>query len=247
MMRVIIIDDEPLAIRELVAMLAKFPDVDVVDTARDVHEAKVKIEQSKPDLIFLDINMPGQSGFDLLEALDDVPYVVFVTAYDQYAMQAFEVNALDYILKPINKDRLQEAIQKVARVKAAQEQRKRSPIAASTDPNVLTPHRKLFLKDGEKCYFVEVSEIFLVESVGNYVRIHFGNHRPLIHRSLSYVDERLAAADFFRADRQHIINLRYIESIRPQINNTLEVTLRSGHQIELSQRQSVRFKELMGL
>jgi two-component system LytT family response regulator len=246
MMRVMLIDDEPLAIRELTAMLARFPAIEIVESAREAKDARQKIERLKPDLLFLDINMPGMSGFELLESLEDVPHVIFVTAYDEYAMQAFEVNALDYILKPVNMDRLHDAIQKAERAVAHQQQRRQQPIA-NLSSNVLSPHRKLFLKDGEKCYFVEVSEIFLVESVGNYVRIHFGNHRPLIHRSLSYVDERLAAADFFRADRQHIINLRYIESIRPQINNTLEVTLRSGHQIELSQRQSVRFKELMGL
>ncbi len=235
--KTILVDDEPLALAELGAMLRKHPDIEVVDTAANAVEALAKINEQKPALLFLDIHMPGKSGFDLLEALDEAPRVIFVTAYDQFAIKAFEVNALDYILKPVNPERLAEAIEK---------------IKSQIDPpseigSRLSIDKRIFIKDGENCFFVPLAEVFLIESVGNYARVCFGDKRPLLHKSLNYLEEKLPDTHFFRTGRQHIINIHFIKDIRPLFNNALQVEMQNGATIDISQRQSVRFKELMGV
>ncbi len=235
--KTILVDDEPLALLELQTMLYKYPEIEVIDTARNALEAVQKANTLKPDLLFLDINLPGKSGFDILQELEEVPLVIFVTAYDQFAIKAFEVNALDYILKPINTDRLKEAIEKIRKQvvqnKPAEEQ--------------LTIDKRIFIKDGEHCYFIPLKEIFLIESVGNYARMYFQNKKPLLHKSLNYLEEKLPQSYFFRTDRQHIINTDFITSIAPFFNNSLQIELKNDIKIEISQRQSVKFKERMGI
>lgn len=233
----ILIDDEHLAIAELQTMLKKYGDVEVVDTASNSEEAAEKINERKPQLIFLDINMPGKSGFELLEDLDEVPHVIFVTAYDQYAIKAFEVNALDYILKPVNTTRLADAIEKV----------KRQISNTKSLENRLTIDKRIFIKDGELCFFVPLEEIFLIESVGNYARVYYQNKKPLLHKSLSYLEDKLPESHFFRAGRQFIINTHFIKNINPFFNNTLQVEMLNGQKIDISQRQSVKFKDMMGI
>jgi two-component system LytT family response regulator len=235
--RTILIDDEHLAIAELTHMLALHADIEIVGKAQDADVALQLIKSEKPDLIFLDINMPEKNGFEMLAELDETPQVVFVTAYDQYAIKAFEVNALDYLLKPVNKERLEDAITKVKK----QLQREKET------PETLTIHKRIFIKDGESCFFVPLINICLFESAGNYVKVLFDKKKPLLHRSLNYMEERLPANYFFRANRQHIINIEFIKEIIPFHNNTLRVTLSNGMEIDISQRQSVRFKELMGV
>ena len=235
--KTLLIDDEPLALLELQAMLKKHTDIDVIDTAENTVTALEKINTLKPQLIFLDINMPGKSGFDLLEELDDAPLVVFVTAYDQFAIKAFEVNALDYILKPINPDRLSEAIEKI----------KKQLSLLKSKESKLSIDKRIFIKDGDHCHFVPLADVFLIESVGNYARVFYQNKKPLLHKSLNYLEERLPDTHFFRADRQHIININFIKNILPFFNNTLQVEMHNGVKIDISQRQSVKFKELMGV
>ncbi len=235
--KTILVDDEHLALAELQTMLKKHADIEVVDTALNAMEAATKINEQKPQLIFLDINMPGKSGFDLLQDLDEAPYVIFVTAYDQFAIKAFEVNALDYILKPANTDRLTEAIEKA---------KKQISHIKSTE-NKLTIDKRIFIKDGELCFFVPLEEIFLIESVGNYARIYYQNKKPLLHKSLSYLEEKLPDSHFFRAGRQFIINTHFIKNISPFFNNALQVEMQNGTKIDISQRQSVKFKDMMGI
>lgn len=235
--KTLLIDDEPLAIAELQSMLKKFSFIDVMDTALNATEAVDKINQHKPDLIFLDINMPGKSGFDLLADLDESPFVIFVTAYDQFALKAFEVSALDYILKPVNPIRLQDAVEKMRKKISIQQQ----------PENKLGIDKRIFIKDGEHCHFVPLAEIFLIESVGNYARVYYKDKKPLLHKSLSYLEEKLPETYFFRAARQHIINLNFIKNITPYFNNTLQVELQNGTKVDISQRQSVRFKEITGI
>jgi two-component system LytT family response regulator len=235
--KTILIDDEPLAIAELQRMLQKFQFIEVIATATNANDAIDKITKHKPDLIFLDINMPGKSGFELLESLDESPFVIFVTAYDQYAIKAFEVSALDYILKPINPNRLEEAVEKL-----------RKKITVQQQPETkLSIDKRIFIKDGEQCHFVPLSDIFLIESVGNYARVYYRDKKPLLHKSLSYLEEKLPESYFFRAARQHIINISFIKNINPYFNNTLQVELQNGTKIDISQRQSVRFKEITGI
>lgn len=234
-----IVDDEILAIRELETLLIPFPKMEVIGKSERVSKAIDDINKLKPDLIFLDINMPGMDGFELLGKLDEVPEVIFVTAYDEFAIKAFEVNALDYILKPINPDRLKDTISKV--------EKKLKDSALSTSQDKLGLDKKIFIKDGEKCFFVPIKDIFLLESEGNYVKVYFENKKPLLHKSLTYMDSRLPEDVFFRANRQYIINLNYIRNIEPYFNSTLLIEMQNGQKIDLSQRQSVKFRDMTGV
>lgn len=240
--KAIIIDDERLARNELKKLLQDYGDIEVIDEATNVDEGIEKIETLNPDLIFLDIQMPGKTGFDLLAEVEKAPKVIFTTAYDEYAIKAFEVNALDYLLKPIEPKRLSDAIQKLHA-----ELFKENVGIAGVNRGPLTEYDQVFVKDGERCWFVKLGEIRLFESVGNYAKVFFGTNKPLILKSLNALEERLDDRMFFRANRKHIINLRWIEKIEPYFNGGLIVDLKGGEKIEVSRRQTVKFKEMMSL
>lgn len=240
----IIIDDERLARNELKKLLADYPEVEVIGEAANVDEAVKLIEELTPDLIFLDIQMPAKTGFDLLAELDTVPSVIFTTAHDEYALKAFEVNALDYLLKPIDPKRLADAIQKLIVIDEREEATNES---RTENRSFLSDNDHVFVKDGEKCWFVKLSEIRLFESVGNYARVFFGPNKPLILKSLNSLEERLDPKTFFRANRKHIVNLRMIEKVEPFFNGGLLLEIKGGEKIEVSRRQAVRFKEMMSL
>jgi two-component system LytT family response regulator len=244
--RTIIIDDERLARNELRKLLQEFGDIEVIDEASNALEGIEKIEQHNPDLIFLDIQMPGKTGFDLLEELDRSPKVIFTTAYDEFALKAFEVNALDYLLKPIEPKRLSDAIQKLHQ-EESRESTSSNGSAISTRTTLLGPEDQVFVKDGERCWFVKLNEIRLFESVGNYAKVFFGANKPLILKSLNALEERLDEKIFFRANRKHIINMRWIDKIEPYFNGGLLLELKGGEKIEVSRRQTVKFKEMMSL
>jgi two-component system LytT family response regulator len=242
-MRAIIIDDERLARTELRKLLQDYPEVEVVDEAANADEGITKIDTLQPDLVFLDIQMPGKTGFDMLAELERAPHVIFTTAYDEYALKAFEVNALDYLLKPIEPKRLADAMQKlhVAEVK------ENHILPENFNQSILTEVDQVFVKDGERCWFVKLSDIRLFESVGNYAKVFFGANKPLILKSLNALEERLDPKTFFRANRKHIVNLRMIEKIEPYFNGGLLLELKGGEKIEVSRRQTVKFKEMMSL
>ena len=237
----IIIDDERLARNELKKLLEQHPEIQIIDEASGVDEGVEKIELARPDLIFLDIQMPGKTGFDLLGALEKAPKVIFTTAFDEFALKAFEVNALDYLLKPIDPNRLSDAIQKL-QTELALEQ---ASLLGGSVRGPLTEADQVFVKDGEKCWFVKLAEIRLFESVGNYAKVYFSTHKPLILKSLNALEDRLDEHVFFRANRKHIINLHWIEKIEPYFNGGLLVELKGGEKIEISRRQTVKFKEMM--
>lgn len=239
-MKALIVDDERLARVELRRLLSPFKEIKIVGEAVNAEDALNKITELRPDIIFLDIQMPGKNGFQLLEELDSVPTVIFTTAYDEYALKAFDYNALDYLLKPIEPKRLEESIKKIFEKRA-------KDTAAEEHPEKLTEDDQVFVKDGEKCWFVKLANIRLFESEGNYVRLYFEDNKPLILRTLNYLDERLDSKTFFRANRKHIINLKWIESISPWLNGGLLVKLKGGHKVEVSRRQSVKFKDIMSL
>lgn len=243
MKRAILIDDERLARNELRKMLADYPEIEIVDEAGNVQEGLEKIDAHNPDLIFLDINMPGKTGFDLLQELDHSPYVIFTTAYDEYAVKAFEVNALDYLLKPIDPKRLADAIHKVSELL----QKEKQNIQEAAQKGRLADDDQVFVKDGERCWFVQLREIRLFESVGNYAKVFFGNNKPLILKSLNALEERLDEKVFFRANRKHIVNLRMVEKVESYFNGGLLLELKGGDKIEVSRRQTVKFKEMMSL
>jgi two-component system LytT family response regulator len=248
LLRTLIVDDERLARDELQRLLAPYDAVEVVGTAAEADEAEAAIATLTPDLLFLDVQMPGASGFDLLERLDAVPHVVFATAYDEYAIEAFEANALDYLVKPIEPQRLDEAIERV-RARAAETAPR--PVASdasqSGDPPTLTAEEQVFVRDGDRCWFVRLAEVRLFEAAGNYTRLYFDDETPLIDRSLRYLEQRLSPQTFFRASRQHILNLQWVEDVAPADGNKLQAVLADGHTVELSRRRAKAFENKMHL
>lgn len=244
-MRVLVVDDERLARKELISLLSQNDNIEILGEAPNVDEAKEKIVSLQPDVVFLDIQMPEKTGFDLLEELDFVPLVVFITAYDEFALQAFQVNALDYLLKPIEPDRLTETLKKLE--KKLEELKKEEELEVDVPKDKLSLNDQVFVKDGDKCWFVKLANVRLFESDGNYIKVYFEKNKPMIHKSLNALDERLDEKSFFRASRKHIINLSWVESIEPWFNGGLVVTLKGGERIEVSRRQAARFKDLMSL
>lgn len=234
-MKAILVDDTRLARQELHFLLKNHKDIQVIGEAENADEAKQLIEELKPDLVFLDIQMPDKDGFELLEMLDEVPQIVFTTAYSEYAIKAFDYNALDYLKKPITEDRLAVALQRV------RENLERVEIPK----DVLGEHSQVFVKDGEKCWFVTLEDVRLFEIWDNYTRIYFNEHKPMIPKTLQYMESRLDPKVFFRANRQQIINMKWIDKIEPWFSGTIRLYLKDGTEVEVSRRQTSRFKELM--
>ncbi|QCP14980.1 response regulator transcription factor [Pseudoduganella umbonata] len=231
-MRVLIVDDERLARAELRRLLAAHPGIDIVGEAANAEQAVVQVAALQPDLLLLDVQMPGASGFDLLQALDTTPEVIFTTAFDQYALQAFEVNALDYLQKPIQATRLAAALQRAAL-------RLGMPAAGGA-----AAPRKLFLRDGERCWFVALDRIRLFESEGNYTRVYFDDARPLMLRSLTQLEERLDAQRFLRASRRHIVNLAFVERMTANDTGGFDLLLPGDVTVEVSRRRAAQIRSL---
>lgn len=233
-MKTILIDDERLARKELSTLLKEYDFIDIVDECANADEAIVSIKKHKPDLLFLDIEMPEKSGFDLLEELEEIPQVIFVTAFDEYAIKAFEVNATDYILKPVDPKRLDQLMSKLEKPKKKMD---------SEQSSKLSYEDQIFIKDGDNCWFVKLSEIRYFESVGNYVKVYFGENKPMLLRSLNKIEERLNEKEFFRVNRKHIVNMTWVEKVDNWFSGGLKLTLKNGEEIEVSRRQSQRFRE----
>lgn len=231
--RVIVIDDERSSREELKRMLKGYPDFEVIGEAAHADEAKEQIEAKHPDVILLDIQIPEKNGFDLLESLHEAPVVIFITAFNEYAVQAFEMNALDYLMKPVREERFAKAIEKV-----------RSSIHARS---AAPANRQLFIKDGDKCYFVRMSEIYLIESLDNYSRLYFNDKKIVLKRSLRQWEDMLDANLFFRISRTEIINTNHIQQVYQQPTGRLSIQLKTGQLLEVSNRQSVKFKNANGI
>jgi two-component system LytT family response regulator len=230
--KTVIIDDERLARQEVKRALVDYPEFVIVGEANNVDAAIPLIESEQPDLLFLDIHMPKKSGFDLLEELTTVPEVIFTTAYNQYAVKAFEVNALDYLVKPLREERFAKAIEKV-RKELSEKEKIQEPFSM---------HHKIFIKDGEQCYFVPLTDIRLIKSLDNYAQLFFHDKKPMIKRSLNLLAEKLDPKVFFRINRSQIVNTEYIKEIHPYFKNKLQLILTTGEELEVSSRQSVKFK-----
>lgn len=242
--KTIIVEDSRLARNELKELIKVYAEIEVIGEAENVDAAFAMINEMKPQLIFLDINMPGKDGFQLLEMLDDVPVTVFTTAFDEYAIKSFEYNALDYLLKPINEKRFGDAVLKIKdKIENAGANAENKTVAN----HLLTEESQIFIKDGEKCWLVKIGEVFLFEIVGNYTRVYFKDSKPLIYKSLNQVEERLPETVFFRANRQQVINLKYIKSVDNWFNGKLKATMNDGTEIEISRRQSALFKDMLSL
>ncbi len=244
-MKALVIDDEPLARAEMRRLLRAHPDIEIVGEAADADQARAAIKRTAPDLLFLDVQMPEETGFDLLVSLGEgVPPVIFTTAFDQHAVRAFEFGALDYLVKPVEPERLALALERV---------RHRSPdtVITTADSAValprLTPTEKVFVRHNDRCWFVALEAIRGFESDGDSVRLWLADATPTLHRSLAQLEERLPAELFFRANRSEIINLRNVERVEPWFSGTLKATLTGGRTVELSRRQSQLFRDRLGL
>jgi len=224
--RAIIIDDERGARQELIRMLKGYPKVIVLGEAANADEAEKLIMLLKPDLIFLDIQMPGRTGFDLLETLDHIPEVIFVTAFDSFAVKAFEVSAMDYLMKPVREERFKNAMDKAI-----------GKINGEDEPSV-------FVKDRDKYQLIKWKDVHLIESVENYARLFFGKEHVLLKTSLNKLEENSDCQRFFRASRSILFNLDYINLVKKDIEGTL-VVLKTGEQIRISERQAIKLRNLI--
>lgn len=242
--KTLLVDDERLARNEMRRLLSSFDEVEIVGEAANADEAVSEIKKHRPDLLFLDIQMPGKTGFELLEDLDFAPLVIFVTAYDEYAIKAFEVNALDYLLKPVDEEKLKTALEKAKKDLLPAQQTAEDK---TQDSRVLREDERVFLKDGDKCWFVSLKDIRYFESNGNYVQVYFDDQKPLVLKSLNKLEEKLSEKQFFRAGRKFIINLSYIEKVEPSYNGGLLVVMSDKRQIEISRRQAAKLKDQMSL
>lgn len=237
----VIVEDSRLARNELKELLKAHKEIELLGEAPNVDEGFKLINETKPDLLFLDINMPEKNGFDLLEILDDVPITIFTTAFDEYAIKSFEYNAFDYLLKPINQKRFTSSIEKIFEKYSA------SLPSESKSESALSLDKQIFIKDGEKCWLVKIQDVFMFEIVGNYTRVFFENNRPLIYKSLGQVEEKLPNDVFFRANRQQLININHVKKVVSWFNGKLKIEMNSGDEIEISRRQSYLFKEQLSL
>ena len=254
-MRALIIDDERLARSELRRLLADHPQIEIAGEAANAAQARRAIDDLEPDLLFVDVQMPGETGFDLLASLDSVPLVVFTTAYDEYALRAFDVSALDYLVKPIDPKRLARTVDRLldARRDASDAaptdptaERRTEERSEGSDPRLSVFHR-VFVAEGDRSWLIELGRIRLFQSEGDHTRLYFGDERALISRSLNQLEARLDERAFFRANRSQIINVRAVREIHVWFGGRLLAELEGGHQVTLSRRRARAFRELMSV
>lgn len=234
-MRTIIVDDERLAREELKSLLSKYGEIEIAGEYKNALEARLAIETQKPDLVFMDIQMPGESGLELLRSIANPPRTIFVTAFDEYATKAFEVNAYDYLMKPIDPDRLDEVYSRLTEENKTPSSVENSSILKAGDP--------ILVRDGDRVWFIKIDQVRYFESEGNYVKVHFDKFKPLILRSLNSLEERLDDKLFFRVNRKFIVNLNHVVNIENWFNGGLQVELSCGTKIEISRRQTIKFKD----
>lgn len=244
-LKAVIVEDSRLARNELKELIKAHQEIELLGEAKNVDEAYKLINETKPDLLFLDINMPEKDGFELLEMLDEVPITVFTTAFDEYAIKSFEYNAFDYLLKPINQKRFSSSIDKLIEnaQKESQKLLSEETVNEVLKEETLNLEKQIFIKDGEKCWLVKIKDITLFEIVGNYTRVFFDGNKPLIYKSLAQIEEKLPSHVFFRANRQQIINIHHVKKVISWFNGKLKIEMQSGEEIEISRRQSYLFKE----
>lgn len=236
--RAIIIDDERLARNDLKSLLADYPSIEIVGEADNVPSALKLIQEKTPNLLFLDIQMPGETGFDLLEKIDQPVQVIFVTAFDEYAIQAFEVEAIDYLLKPVNPDRMKKTIERLGHTEDTQLATKRQLDISDT----------MFLTVNTHPRFVRISSIICIQSAGDYVEIVTSDGKKgLVQKSMTEWEERLPENYFCRIHRSTIINLEHIVRIEEWFNNAYRVYLRNIETpVEMSRRYAVKIKNKLG-
>lgn len=234
-MKALVVEDSRLAREGLLRMLGKFSELDVVGSADHPSTAMTLIAETHPDVLFLDIHMPGESGFDLLEKLDYAPKVIFTTAYSEYAYRSFDYNPVDYLLKPVSPERLADAVQKL---NAPDEE-------ANSRDEPLEISSKMFIKDGDDCHLVTLSSIRYFESCKNYVRVFFDDQNAFVKKALNTIEARLPTRNFFRVSRQYVVNLHEIQAIDESIGDGYDLTMSDGRVLEVSRRNAAELKKLL--
>ena len=234
----VIVEDSDLARFELKALLGEFDDINVLGEAADIEEAKALIEHLDPDLVFMDIDLPGGTAFDILSALSVVPKLIFTTAFDQFALQAFEHNTVDYLLKPIKHTRLQKALAKLNITQHSEGHKEASHLTKPLDMA-----QSFFVKDSEKCHLIQVKDVSYIEALGNYSRIHYDGKVVTHSASLSSIENKLDGNYFFKISRSCIVQLSCITHIEPWVSGGYQITLNDGAVLEVSRRQAAKFKQ----
>lgn len=248
-MKVAVVEDSELAREGLVSMLASYPDLELICAADHTDTALEVLKDTAADALFLDIHMPGSSGFELLASLGYSPLIVFTTAYSEYAIRSFDFNTVDYLLKPISRQRLEQAIVKLRRQYAALSNTSRSQFDSEhsqQDEPALEPSSRLFIKDNDKCHLTELANIRYFESCKNEARAFFGGNKAFIKRSMNELERRLPAKMFFRANRQYIVNLQAVQSIE-ESDIGFSLTMSDGKKIEISRRRATQLTETLRL
>lgn len=255
--RTLIVDDEPIARRGIRAYLKDESDVEIIAECGNGHEAIAAIADLAPDLVFLDVQMPEVDGFGVVASIgpERMPAVIFVTAFDQYALRAFDVHALDYVLKPVDRERFRQAVEHArARIRSPKPDdvsarllallREGQPDGAHT---VKTPFaRRLVVKQPEKVVFVDVAEVDWIEAAGNYVNVHVGQREYLIRETMNHMEERLNPEEFLRIRRSVIVRVDRIKELQPQFNSEWVVLLKTGARLQSSRRYRKALDRLLG-
>lgn len=224
---VMLIDDERNARQELKELLKDYPEFEIIGEAANADEAKITIELKRPELLFLDIQMPEKTGFELLESLNHVPEVIFCTAFDHYAVKAFEVSALDYLMKPVRSERFLKAITQ-----------------AKAKLSIEDSGPRIFVKDRQEYHLISWNKVHLIESMDNYARLFFDTKNVFLKSSLNELENKLGNNLFFRINRAQLVNLTYVGQISISVGSRLKFTLLNGDELEVSDRQSVKFRKL---
>jgi two-component system LytT family response regulator len=250
--RVLIVDDEPLARERLRTLLQEEPGFEIVGEAGDGTTGAESILALQPDLVFLDVQMPGADGFDVIDAVgpDKMPFVVFVTAYDRYALRAFDVHALDYLLKPFDRERFKQALARARQQldrnnNNGEIERRLAAIVHDLKPAKARTDR-FVVKSGGRIFFVRTSEIDWIEAAGNYVKLHVGNDSHLIRETMNAVETKLSPELFVRIHRCHIVNIEQVRELQPWFNGEYVVFLKNGTRLTLSRGYRERLQERVG-
>lgn len=247
-MKVVIIDDEPLARMVVQEYLQQHPGIDVVAECSDGFQGVKAIMQHKPDLIFLDIQMPKINGFEMLELLDTVPSVIFATAFDEYAIKAFESNAVDYLLKPFSKERFDQALEKyTAKTESAPAAAKNIQSLLDSSTKQPDDHNRIVVKNGSDIRIVPVQDVMYIEAYDDYVKLFTRDSYYLKKKTMNYYEQVLDNSRFFRTHRSYIINLQELTKIEPLEKNTYMAILKSGKKVPLSRTGYTRLKEILGV
>lgn len=242
MIEAIIVEDSRLARLELKSQLENIDYIECVGEAENIEQALEVYKAHQPDLVFLDIDLPDGNGFDFLTQLDQPPHVIFTTAFEEFALKAFDQDAIDYLLKPYTQKRLNQACEKFKIIKENDKNKLQSTIDNSM---VLTS--QFFVKDGNNCWLIKLDQVERFEAMGNYTRVFFEDEKPMIYRTLAQIEPRLPKGHFFRISRQNIVQLSKIRNVAACSSGGLELTLSSGTKVEVSRRQSSLFKTLLAL